>query len=63
MCISLCILNYQSPFCKEYLSGPTAYNNAVQNNSYQLGKEKLFFSPKKCLNLYFNNVSIPCTGK
>lgn len=43
MCISLCTLNYQSPFCKEYLSGPTAYNNAVQNNSYQLGKEKLFF--------------------
>lgn len=43
MCISLCTLNYQSPFCKEYLTGPTAYNIAVQNNSYQLGKEKHFF--------------------
>lgn len=44
MCISLCTLNYQSPVYKEYLTGPTASNNAVQNNSYQVGEGKAFFS-------------------
>lgn len=45
MCISLCTLNYPSPVYKEYLIGPMAFNNAVQNNSYQVGEGKAFFFP------------------
>lgn len=44
MCTSLCTLNYQSPVYKEYVTGPMASNNAVQNNSYQVGEGKAFFS-------------------
>lgn len=43
MCISLCTLNYPSPVYKEYLNGPMSSNDAVQNNSYQVGEGKAFF--------------------
>lgn len=45
MCFLLCTLNHQSPVYKEYLTGPTASNNAVQNHSHHCVWEgKAFFS-------------------
>lgn len=42
--LSLCTLNHQYPVCKEYLTRPTASNNAVQNNSHCAWEGKALFS-------------------
>lgn len=43
MCFPPCTLNHDSSVYKEYLTGPTPFNNAVQNNSHFVLEIKAFF--------------------